>query len=79
MGAGGISHAKYSLSVLPCANTTILEVAPSYAGLHSEIIDGSFTMEDGMVLPPDSPGLGIRLTDELKSRYPFIPGSGEIQ
>ena len=29
------------------ANTTILEIPPDYAGLHSEIVDGSFVMQDG--------------------------------
>jgi L-alanine-DL-glutamate epimerase-like enolase superfamily enzyme len=59
-------------------NTRILEIAPDYAGLHSEVIDGSFTMRNGYVFPPDKPGLGIMLTDETKNRYPFVPGSGEF-
>jgi L-alanine-DL-glutamate epimerase-like enolase superfamily enzyme len=59
-------------------NTCILEIAPDYAGLHADIIDGSFAMRDGFVLPPDRPGLGIVLTDEIKARYPFQPGSGEF-
>lgn len=59
------------------ANTCILEVAPDYAGLHSEVIDGGFIMKDGYALPPDRPGLGIVLTDEIRRRYPFKPGSGE--
>lgn len=61
-----------------CANTAILEIPPAFAGLHSEIIDGSFHMENGNILPPDQPGLGIRLTDDIKNRYPFVPGSGEF-
>ena len=24
------------------------------------------------------PGLGIVLTDEIKAKYPFVPGSGEF-
>jgi len=46
--------------------------------LHADVIDGSFAMRDGYVLPPDKPGLGIVLTDEIKNRYPFVPGSGEF-
>lgn len=61
-----------------CANTAILEVAPAYGGLHSEVIDGSFIMENRRVLPPTEPGLGVKLTDEIKNRYPFVPGSGEF-
>jgi len=60
------------------ANTTILEIAPAYAGLHSEVIGDSFRMENGRVLPPEGPGLGIVLTDAIKARYPFVPGSGEF-
>ena len=60
------------------ANTVILEIAPDYAGLHADIIDESFVMQNGYVLPPEKPGLGIVLTNEIKSRYPFVEGSGEF-
>ncbi len=76
-GAGGSLmqnvHAGFA-----CGNTAILEVAPDYGPLHSEIIDDDFHMEEGMVLPPRKPGLGIKLTDEIKNRYPFEPGTGEF-
>jgi galactonate dehydratase len=61
-----------------CGNTAILEVPPAYGPLHSEVLDGSFVMEGGLVLPPSRPGLGIVLTETTKNRYPFIPGSGEF-
>jgi hypothetical protein len=35
-------------------------------------------MKDGYAFPPDRPGLGIILNDEIKNRYPFIPGTGEF-
>ena len=59
-------------------NTCILEIAPDYAGLHSDLIDGGLIIKDGHVLPPDRPGLGVILTDEIKRRYPFQPGTGEF-
>lgn len=59
-------------------NTCMLEIAPDYAGLHSEVIDGGLIIEDGYVLPPDRPGFGVILTDEIKNRYPFQRGSGEF-
>ncbi len=59
-------------------NMCMLEVPPDYAGLHSDLIDGGLVIKDGFVLPPERPGLGITLTDEIKSRYPFVPGSGEF-
>ncbi len=61
-----------------CGNTIILEVAPDYGPLHSEIIDDDFHMKEGKVFPPRKPGLGIKLTDEIKNRYPFEPGTGEF-
>jgi galactonate dehydratase len=76
-GAGGCLmqniHAGFA-----APNTTILEIPPDYGGLHSEIIDGGLTIKDGYALPPNRPGLGIRLTDEIKRRYPFQPDSGEF-
>jgi galactonate dehydratase len=59
-------------------NTTMLEIPPDYAGLHSEMIDGGLVIKDGYVLPPHRPGLGIVLTDDTRRRYPFQPGSGEF-
>ena len=59
-------------------NTIVLEIAPNYGPLHSEVIRDSFRMKDGMVLPPEAPGLGIVLTDAIKERFPFVPGSGEF-
>ncbi|HHW31584.1 MAG TPA: mandelate racemase/muconate lactonizing enzyme family protein [Clostridiaceae bacterium] len=76
-GAGG-SFMQNIHCGFACANTAILEIAPAYGPLHSEIIGDSFIMKDGMVLPPEKPGLGITLTDEIKNKYPFIPGSGEF-
>jgi len=61
-----------------CANTSILEIAPAYAGLHGEVMGDSFVMKDGCALPPQTPGLGIVLTDKIKNKYPFVPGSGEF-
>ncbi len=76
-GAGGCFmqnlHAGFA-----ARNTAILEIPPDYAGLHSDIIDGGFRLHDGYALPPDRPGLGIVLTDEIRRRYPFKPGSGEF-
>jgi L-alanine-DL-glutamate epimerase-like enolase superfamily enzyme len=59
-------------------NTIILEVAPAYGPLHSEIVGNSFVLHDGQVLPPTKPGLGIELTEATKRRFPFVPGSGKF-
>ena len=59
-------------------NTVILEIAPDYGPLHSEIIGDSFIFRDGRVYPPQAPGLGMVLSDDVKNRFPFVPGSGEF-
>ncbi len=56
----------------------MLEIPPDAAGLHTEMIDGGLVIKDGYVLPPERPGFGVVLTDELRRRYPFQPGSGEF-
>jgi len=59
-------------------NTLVLEIPPDFGPLHSELLGDSFMMQDGYVLPPTQPGLGIRLTNNIKDRFPFVPGSGEF-
>ena len=61
-----------------CPNTVMLEVAPAYGPLHSELIGDSLRMKDGYILPPEKPGLGIELTDEMIRRFPFVSGTGEF-
>jgi L-alanine-DL-glutamate epimerase-like enolase superfamily enzyme len=76
-GAGGALMQNVHCA-FAAPNNCILEIPPDYAGLHSELVGGSFIMKDGYVLPPDRPGLGFVLTEETRRRYPFIPGSGEF-
>jgi L-alanine-DL-glutamate epimerase-like enolase superfamily enzyme len=61
-----------------CPNTIVLEVAPAYGPLHSELIGESLQIKDGYILPPEKPGLGIELTENTIKRFPFIPGTGEF-
>jgi L-alanine-DL-glutamate epimerase-like enolase superfamily enzyme len=76
-GAGGCLMQNVHCG-FAAGNTRILEIPPDYAGLHADVVNGSFLKKDGYVLPPDRPGFGILLTDEIKNRYPFIPGTGEF-
>jgi L-alanine-DL-glutamate epimerase-like enolase superfamily enzyme len=61
-----------------CPNTGMLEVAPAYGPLHSELIGDSLQIKNGFVLPPEKPGLGITLTDNTIRRFPFVRGTGEF-
>lgn len=61
-----------------CPNTVMLEVAPAYGPLHSELIGDSLQLKNGYILPPEKPGIGIELTEETIRKFPFVPGSGEF-
>ncbi len=59
-------------------NTLIVELPPAAGGLHTDLWGDSLQMVDGMILPPTTPGLGVTLTDEVKAKYPFVPGEEEF-
>ena len=58
-------------------NIAILELPPLAGALHTEIWTDGYRFEKGYILPPQAPGLGVRLTDETKNKFPFVRGSGE--
>jgi L-alanine-DL-glutamate epimerase-like enolase superfamily enzyme len=60
------------------AATTIVEAIPDPGELHIALWGDNLVVEDGYVLPPQAPGLGVRLGDEIKNRYPFVPGLEEF-
>jgi L-alanine-DL-glutamate epimerase-like enolase superfamily enzyme len=59
-------------------NMAILETPPLPGPLHTEVYADGYRFQDGYMLPPQAPGLGVRLTDSLKAKYPFVRGSGEF-
>lgn len=59
-------------------NTLILETPPAAGPLHTEVWGESLQLVDGMIAAPTAPGLGVTLSEELKAKYPFVPGSGEF-
>lgn len=56
----------------------IVEIPPLAGPLHTEVWAPGLRFQDGYILPPDAPGLGVTLTEEIKNRFPFVPGSGEF-
>lgn len=73
-GAGVMANIHAAFAV---PNVVILELPPLAGPLHTEIYADGYRFEDGYILPPNAPGLGVRLTDEIKNRFPFERGSGE--
>lgn len=76
-GAGGAVmqniHAAFA-----APNTLIVELPPDPGPLHHEIWGDSLRFQDGVLTPPEEPGLGITLTTEVKETYPFVPGAEEF-
>jgi L-alanine-DL-glutamate epimerase-like enolase superfamily enzyme len=59
-------------------NTIIVEIPPAAGPLHREVWGDAIQLHDGAVLPPGGPGLGVTLSDAVKEKYPFVPGTGEF-
>lgn len=76
-GAGGCLMQNIHVG-FACDNTRILELPPDPGPLHTEVYRDTLRMDNGRVLPPDAPGLGITLDDETRRHFAFIPGSGEV-
>ncbi len=74
----GVAQMQNLHAAFAAPNTVIIETPPAPGPLHTELWGEAFVMRDGYVLPPDQPGLGVRLTDDLKEHYAFVPGSGEF-
>ncbi len=74
----GVAQMQNIHAAFAAPNTVILEIPPAAGPLQTELWGDSMVMKDGYILPPQAPGLGVCLTEEIKAKYPFIPGSGEF-
>ncbi|WP_417691183.1 mandelate racemase/muconate lactonizing enzyme family protein [Roseibium sp.] len=54
-----------------CPNFLILESIGTLEGPYMSVVKSSFRWEDGYVIPPVIPGLGIELDDEAISKNPY--------
>lgn len=55
-------------------NFLILESIETWGGFHTEILKSPIRWEDGYVIPPSEPGLGIELNEAVARAHPY---SGE--
>ncbi|MBX3539217.1 MAG: mandelate racemase/muconate lactonizing enzyme family protein, partial [Chelatococcus sp.] len=61
------------LSVAP--NAFIYEADVSAINAFRDDLGPPFAIENGTILAPEGPGLGIEIDERLITRYPFIPGA----
>ncbi len=52
-------------------NFLVLEGILDWGGFHAELLTTPIRWEDGYVLPPTTPGLGVELNEEVATRHPY--------
>lgn len=76
-GSGPTLMANYHLGFTQ-ANCFILEMPFMQNPLDHETLVEPIDVVDRHVVAPTAPGLGIVLTDEVKQRYRYVPGSASL-
>lgn len=52
-------------------NFLILESIQDWGGFHAEILKTPMQWEEGYVIPPTEPGIGVELDEEVAARHPY--------
>lgn len=52
-------------------NFLILESIEQWGGFHADILKSPISMEDGYVIVPDAPGLGVELDEDIARQNPY--------
>jgi galactonate dehydratase len=61
-----------NIQIATCSpNFLILESIETWGGFHSEILKSPIQFEDGHVIPPTAPGLGVELNEEVALANPY--------
>ncbi|RMF92197.1 MAG: mandelate racemase/muconate lactonizing enzyme family protein [Nitrospinota bacterium] len=53
-------------------NFLIQESIETWGGFHAEILKEPIQWQDGYIIPPTKPGLGVELDEEVAARHPYI-------
>jgi len=71
--SGPVANAA-TLQLAACTpNFYYLEIMATDVPYRSEITDEKLVFEDGYMVIPDKPGLGIELNEEAAAKYPYAP------
>jgi L-alanine-DL-glutamate epimerase-like enolase superfamily enzyme len=67
-----------NIQIAACSpNFLILEGIQQWGGFHAEILHKPITWQDGFVIPPSSPGLGVELNEAVALANPY-PADGKL-
>ena len=75
-GLMAMAHAHY---VAALSNPRVLELCMIQGPLQWGILAEPPAIEEGWLVLPDRPGLGVELAEDLEERYPYIEGAYAIQ
>jgi 2-dehydro-3-deoxyphosphogalactonate aldolase len=61
-----------NIQIAACSpNFLILEGIQTWGGFHARILKKPIRWEDGYVIPPSAPGLGVELDEEAAAQHPY--------
>jgi galactonate dehydratase len=67
-----------NIQIAACSpNFLILESIQQWGGFHAEILKTPIQWQDGYVIPPSSPGLGVELNEAVALKHPY-PETGAL-
>ena len=68
----GPIEAAANIQLATCSpNFLIQESIETFGGFHAEIIKEPISWEDGYIIPPTKPGLGVELDEAVAARHPY--------
>ena len=68
----GPIEAAANIQIDACSpNFLIQESVETWGGFHAEILKEPIRWEDGYIIPPTGPGLGVELNEEVAARHPY--------
>lgn len=76
--SGGVGYMQNLHAAFASPNVVTVELPPAAGPLHKQLWGDSMRLEGGMVLRPDAPGLGVTLTEQTRSEFPFRAGAEEF-
>jgi len=77
--AGPIESAA-NVQLCACTpNVLILEGIQRWDGFHAELLKTPIAWEDGFVHPPEAPGLGVELNEDVANAHPYTGTSLHLE
>jgi len=60
-------------------NFLIQEGIETWGGFHAEILNTPIQWEQGYIIPPTAPGIGVELNEEVAARHPYTGDSLHLE